>query len=64
VNVKDFPRNGQPVPVVLWHRSALVDAGFVIESLTELKSPGLPGEDHANARQYREAIIRARKPNQ
>jgi hypothetical protein len=63
VNVKDFPRNGQPVPVVLWHRGALVNAGFVIESLTELESPGLPGEDHANARQYREAIIRARKPN-
>jgi hypothetical protein len=63
VNVKDFPCDGQPVPVVLWHRGALVDAGFVIESLTELKSPGLPGEDHANARQYRETIIRARKPN-
>lgn len=65
VNVKNYPNpagGGETVFAVEWHRDALAEAGFVIEDLEEIKSPGLPGEDHAGARRFLEVIIVARKP--
>jgi hypothetical protein len=34
----------------------------MIEGIEEIKSPGLPGEDHAGVRREQEAIIIGRKP--